>query len=148
LAVRGLLRRYMAKMTGRSRAQATRLVGQYMKNSEVKETVYRRNRFESRFTQAEIELPAKVDEAHETLSGAAAVENAGKPKAGFATALGNRSPIPAFSTAPITATLSRKTLTKTKEGSPRFALAVFFRTLVMIQDEAERPTFLSPVLVF
>jgi len=70
-AARGLLRRYMAKMTGRSRAQVTRLIGRYLKNSEVKEAVYRRNRFRSRFTQADIELLAKVDEAHETLSGPA-----------------------------------------------------------------------------
>jgi hypothetical protein len=49
----------------------TRLVGQYLKNSEVKEAVYRRNRFQRRFTQADIELLAKVDEAHETLSGPA-----------------------------------------------------------------------------
>lgn len=68
---RGLLKRYMAKMTGLSRAQVTRLVGQYLKNSEVKEAVYSRNRFQSRFTQADIELLAKVDEAHETLSGPA-----------------------------------------------------------------------------
>ena len=71
-AVRGLLRRYMEKMTGRSRAQVTRLIGRYLKNSEVKEAVYSRNRFQSRFTQADIELLAKVDEAHETLSGPAA----------------------------------------------------------------------------
>jgi len=70
-AVRGLLRRYMEKMTGRSRAQVTRLIGRYLKNSEVKEAVYSRNRFQSRFTQADIELLAKVDEAHETLSGPA-----------------------------------------------------------------------------
>jgi transposase InsO family protein len=70
-AARGLLRRYMVKMTGRSRAQVTRLIGRYLKNSEVKEAVYRRNRFRSRFTQADIELLAKVDEAHETLSGPA-----------------------------------------------------------------------------
>jgi len=70
-AARGLLRRYRAKMTGRSRAQVTRLIGRYLKNSEVKEAVYRRNRFRNRFTQADIELLAKVDEAHETLSGPA-----------------------------------------------------------------------------
>jgi hypothetical protein len=40
-------------------------------NSEVKEAVYSRNRFQGRFTQADIELLAKVDEAHETLSGPA-----------------------------------------------------------------------------
>jgi len=68
---RGLLRRYVAKMTGRSRAQVTRLVGQYLKHSEVKETVCRRHRFKNRYTQADIELLAQVDEAHETLSGPA-----------------------------------------------------------------------------
>src|SRR5437588_1279997 len=69
--VRGLLRRYVAKMTGRSRAQVTRLVGRYLQHSEVKEAVYRRHQFPSRFTRADVELLAKVDEAHETLSGPA-----------------------------------------------------------------------------
>jgi transposase InsO family protein len=69
--VRGLLRRYVAKMTGRSRAQVTRLLGQYLKHSEVKESSHRRHRFQSRFTRADLELLAKVDEAHETLSGPA-----------------------------------------------------------------------------
>ena len=69
--VRGLLRRYVAKMTGRKRAQVTRLIGRYREHSEVKEAVYHRHQFPSRFTQADIELLAKVDEAHETLSGPA-----------------------------------------------------------------------------
>jgi transposase InsO family protein len=69
--VRGLLRRYVAKMTGRSRAQVTRLLGQYLKHSEVKESSHRRHRFQSRFTRADLELLAKVDEAHETMSGPA-----------------------------------------------------------------------------
>jgi transposase InsO family protein len=69
--VRGLLRRYVAKMTGRSRAQVTRLIGRYLKHSEVRETSQRRHRFESRFAPADIELLAQVDEAHETLSGPA-----------------------------------------------------------------------------
>ena len=69
--VRGLLRRYVAKMTGRSRAQVTRLIGRYLKHSEVKESSHRRHRFESRFTRADLELLARVDEAHETLSGPA-----------------------------------------------------------------------------
>ena len=70
--VRGSLRRYAAKMTGRSRAQATRLIRRCLEHSEVKETAHRRHKFPSRFTQADIELLAKVDEAHETLSGPAA----------------------------------------------------------------------------
>lgn len=69
--VRGLLRRFVAKMTGRSRAQTTRLVGRYLKHSEVKESNSRRRRFPSRFTRADIELLAQVDEAHERLSGPA-----------------------------------------------------------------------------
>ena len=69
--VRGLLKRYVAKMTGLSRAQVTRLVSRYLEHSEVKEASYRRHRFPSRFTRADLELLAKVDEAHETLSGPA-----------------------------------------------------------------------------
>lgn len=70
-AMRGLLRRYVEKMTGRSRTQVTQLVAQYLKHSEVKVAPYRRHRFPSRFTRADLELLAKVDEAHETLSGPA-----------------------------------------------------------------------------
>src|SRR5271156_2323926 len=69
--VRGLLRRYVAKMIGRSRAQVTRLISRYPEHSEVKESSHRRHRFPSRFTRADIELLAAVDEAHETLSGPA-----------------------------------------------------------------------------
>jgi transposase InsO family protein len=69
--VRGLLRRYVAKMTGRSRAQVTRLIGRYVEHSEVKESSHRRHRFASRFTPTDLELLAKVDEAHETMSGPA-----------------------------------------------------------------------------
>src|SRR5712692_8752929 len=69
--VRGLLRCYVGKMTGRSRAQVTRLIGRYLEHSEVKESNHRRHRFQSRFTQADLELLANVDEAHETMSGPA-----------------------------------------------------------------------------
>ena len=69
--VRGLLRRYVAKMTGLGRAQVTRLIGRYMEHSEVKQLPRRQHRFPSRFTQADLELLAKVDEAHETMSGPA-----------------------------------------------------------------------------
>src|SRR6266852_775768 len=69
--MRGVLRRYLEKTTGRSRTQVTRLVARYLEHREVKVARYRRHRFASRFTQADIELLAKVDEAHETLSGPA-----------------------------------------------------------------------------
>jgi len=68
---RGLLRRYIEKMTGLSRAQVTRLIARYAASGRVQPTVYRRRRFPERFTRADIELLASVDEAHETLSGPA-----------------------------------------------------------------------------
>jgi transposase InsO family protein len=68
---RGLLRRYIEKMSGLSRAQVTRLIARYAASGRVQPTVYRRRRFPERFTRADIELLASVDEAHETLSGPA-----------------------------------------------------------------------------
>ena len=69
--MRGLLLRYIEKLTGRSRTQVTRLVGQYMEHREVKQAVYHRHSFASRFTRGDLELLARVDEAHETMSGPA-----------------------------------------------------------------------------
>jgi len=68
---RGLARRYMEKMTGLSRAQVTRLIASYMASGRVQVTVYRRRRFWQRYTRADVELLASLDEAHETLSGPA-----------------------------------------------------------------------------
>ena len=68
---KGLVRRYLEKMTGRSRAQITRLITQYREGGEVKAKRYRRRRFPRRYTGADIELLAQVDEAHDTLSGPA-----------------------------------------------------------------------------
>ena len=70
-AARGLVRRYIEKMTGLSRAQVTRLIALYTVGGQVQVTVYRRRRFAELYTRADIELLASVDEAHETLSGPA-----------------------------------------------------------------------------
>src|SRR5262245_16460838 len=70
-ASRGLMRRYLAKMTGLSRAQITRLIKLYSHGEKVKPRSYRRHRFASRYSRADIELLASVDEAHQTLSGPA-----------------------------------------------------------------------------
>lgn len=70
-AAKGLLRRYLAKMSGLSRAQVTRLIQRYGTSGVVEQRKYRRNRFASRYTAADIELLASVDEAHECLSGPA-----------------------------------------------------------------------------
>jgi transposase InsO family protein len=68
---KGLLRRYIGKMTGLSRAQVTRLIGQYLESGMVKQRSYRRNRFATQYQIGDVELLAAVDEAHETLSGPA-----------------------------------------------------------------------------
>ncbi len=70
-AVKGLLRRYLIKMTGMSRAQMTRLIAQYGEKGQVKIDAYRRHRFAAKYTRADVALLASVDEAHETLSGPA-----------------------------------------------------------------------------
>jgi transposase InsO family protein len=70
-AEKGLLRSYLGKMTGLSRAQVTRLIGQYRDKGTIEENVYNRRRFPSVYTRADISLLAEVDEAHETLSGPA-----------------------------------------------------------------------------
>jgi len=70
-AARGLLRRYIEKMTGLSRAQVTRLIARYAASGRVQVKVYRRHRFAQLYTRADIALLASVDEAHETLSGPA-----------------------------------------------------------------------------
>jgi transposase InsO family protein len=68
---KGLVRRYLAKMTGLSRAQAARLIRCYQQGGEVKPRAYQRHRFPNRYTRADIELLAELDQAHETLSGPA-----------------------------------------------------------------------------
>ena len=68
---RGLLRSYVIKMTGLSRAQVTRLITRYRKSGSLESASYRRHRFPQRYTRADLELLAQVDEAHENLSGPA-----------------------------------------------------------------------------
>lgn len=69
--VRGLLRQFVVKITGMSRAQVTRLIARFGKTGRVRPTVYERHRFAQRYTAQDVELLARVDEAHETLSGPA-----------------------------------------------------------------------------
>jgi transposase InsO family protein len=68
---RGIVRRYVEKMTGLSRAQTTRLITVYLGGEEVKPQPYRRRRFPRRYTGEDIALLASLDAAHETLSGPA-----------------------------------------------------------------------------
>lgn len=71
---RGLVRRYLEKTTGLSRAQLTRLIQLYQTGEPVRPKQYRRHRFAARYTRTDIELLASLDEAHETLSGPATVK--------------------------------------------------------------------------
>lgn len=68
---RGLVRRYVQKLTGLSRAQATRLIGRYLEGEPVELKAYRRHRFPQRYRREDIALLATVDELHQTLSGPA-----------------------------------------------------------------------------
>jgi hypothetical protein len=70
-AEKGLLRQYIARMTGMSRAQVTRLITLYGKSGRVKAVPYQRRKFPSRYTKRDVELLAYVDKSHGNLSGPA-----------------------------------------------------------------------------
>jgi hypothetical protein len=68
---KGLVRRYIVRMTGLSRAQVTRLITAYGKTGPVKAAAYQRTKFATRYTTADVNLLAYVDKAHGNLSGPA-----------------------------------------------------------------------------
>jgi len=68
---KGLVRRYVARMTGLSRAQVTRLIAGHHKTGRVKAVEYQRTQFATRYTPADVGLLAYVDKAHGNLSGPA-----------------------------------------------------------------------------
>ena len=68
---KGLVRRYLARMTGLSRAQMTRLIAGYADTGRVKAVPYRRRKFAARYTKADVDLLAYVDKRHGNLSGPA-----------------------------------------------------------------------------
>ncbi len=53
---RGMLRLYLGRMTGLSRAQVTRLIRCYRETGRVRRQSYRRNRFARHYTVADVEL--------------------------------------------------------------------------------------------
>ena len=69
-ADRGVLRRYLAKVTGQSRAQITRRITQFLAAGRIED---RRGSpaapFARRYTDADIRLLAEIDALHHTLSG-------------------------------------------------------------------------------
>jgi transposase InsO family protein len=70
-AGRGLVRRYLQKVTGLQRAQIARLVRVWRERHGLEVQPVRRPRFARRYSREDIELLARIDEVHEGLSGAA-----------------------------------------------------------------------------
>lgn len=69
-ADKGLITRYLMKVTGYSLAQIKRLIQQYVKNGTVTIKPARRNGFKRAYTDADIRLLAQMDERHHQPSGA------------------------------------------------------------------------------
>ena len=70
-AERGLVRRFIERISGLSRAQSTRLVRQYVKTGRVRRIQRTTRPFRTRYTKADVRALAELDERHGTLSGPA-----------------------------------------------------------------------------
>lgn len=70
-AGKGLIREYLSRVTGYSRAQLARLISKYEKSGGIKLKEYRRHRFRQRYTAEDVALLALTDELHGWLSGPA-----------------------------------------------------------------------------
>ena len=68
---KGVVRRFLMKVCGLSRAQVTRLIRRWMATRRIERKPARRPSFRTRYTAADIALLAEVDAAHEDLSGPA-----------------------------------------------------------------------------
>jgi hypothetical protein len=67
---RGIVKRFLARVTALSRAQLTRLIQRWMETRRIERKPARRPSFHRRYTNAYIASLAEVDAAHEDLSGA------------------------------------------------------------------------------
>ena len=70
-AEKGVIRQYLQKVSGYSRAQICRLIRQYYQQGRLRKADCKRHRFPSKYTQKDIALLAKTDELHDYLSGPA-----------------------------------------------------------------------------
>lgn len=68
---KGVIRSYLSKTTGLSMPQITRLVRQHRKKGKIELSRKGRRKFPVKYTRKDIGLLAKVDQAHEQLSGPA-----------------------------------------------------------------------------
>lgn len=69
---KGIVRRFLAKITAVSRAQITRLIRRWIETRRIARKPMQRPSFPRRYTAADIATLAEVDAAHEDLSGPAA----------------------------------------------------------------------------
>ena len=65
---KGIVRRYLVKISGLSKAQITRLIARWRERGVIEPRASRRHRFPHRYTPADIQLLAETDAAHEGLS--------------------------------------------------------------------------------
>src|ERR1035438_9028720 len=65
---RGVVRAYLMKLTGLSRAQLTRLVGRWLADRQIRPLPAHRPQFVRRYRPVDIALLARTDAAHEALS--------------------------------------------------------------------------------
>ena len=70
---KGVLRRYMRKMTGISNSQLTRLITQFRRSGHVRVRPYKRHPFPTKYTREDQLLLAELDNNNERLSGKATV---------------------------------------------------------------------------
>ena len=68
---KGLIRRYLMKITGYSRAQLARQIAQYRKTGQVRIKEYERNKFKKKYTPQDIQLLAQTAKLHDSPNGAA-----------------------------------------------------------------------------
>ena len=68
---KGLIKLYIMKVTGYSRAQLTRLISLYLQCGKVQPAKYQRHHFPQKYSAEDVALLAKTDELHGWLSGPA-----------------------------------------------------------------------------
>ena len=68
---KGIVRRFVAKLTHLSRAQLTRWIQRWRKSGRVQRKPAQRPKFHSRYTSGDAALLAEMDTAHQDLSGPA-----------------------------------------------------------------------------
>jgi transposase InsO family protein len=68
---KGVVRKYLQKITGYERAQITRLIGQFVRKKKITPAQVNRPCFVTKYTREDVLLLAETDEAHSVLSGPA-----------------------------------------------------------------------------